>query len=88
MPLQTISNDIFRALSETHKANRADIVPEFPLAQATLRGFHTMLPPQEKPAHLLAMGAVILIMASYGSVTFFGRARPNVIPDSASEYEE
>lgn len=44
-------------------------MPEFPFAQATLRGFHTILPPQEKPAHLFAIGAVILMMASYGKET-------------------
>jgi hypothetical protein len=64
------------------------MVPDFPFAQATLNGFQTIVPPQENPAHLLAIGAVILIIASYGSVTFLGKARPKVIPDSASEYDE
>jgi hypothetical protein len=72
----------------THKAKRAEMVPDCPFAQATLNGFQTMLPPQENPAHLFAIGAVILSMASYGSVTVFGKAMPKVIPDSASEYDE
>lgn len=64
------------------------MVPDWPFGQATLSGFQTMLPPQENPAHKLAMGAVILMTASYGSATFFGKAIPKVIPDSASEYDE
>jgi hypothetical protein len=72
-------------LNKTHKAKRADIVPEFPFGQATLRGFQTMSPPHENPAHWFARGAVILIIASYGSVTFLGRATPKVIPESGSE---
>jgi len=72
----------------TYNANRADAMPDLPLAQASVRGFHTMLPPQEKPAHLLAIGAVILMIASYGSLTSLGRATPKVMPDSASEYDE
>lgn len=88
MPLRKVSSHSSVTISRTHKAKRADITPELPLAQATLRGFHTIFPPQENPAHLLATGAVILRMASYGSVAFLGRARPKVMPDSASEYEE
>jgi hypothetical protein len=72
----------------TYKAKRAEIVPDWPLGQATLNGFQTIVPPHEKPTHWLAIGAVILMMASYGSVTFFGRATPNDIPVSGSVYDE
>jgi hypothetical protein len=72
----------------TYKAKRADIVPDFPFGQETLKGFQTIFPPQENPAHLLATGAVTFKITSYGSVTFLGRATPKVIPDSTSEYDE
>lgn len=88
MPLPCVSSSIDCTVSRTYNAKRADIVAEFPFAHATLSGFHTMLPPQEKPTHLLAIGAVILRMTSYGSVTVLGRAIPKVVPDSEFEYEE
>lgn len=88
MPLQHMSSSFVDLACRTYKAKRADIVPDFPFGQETLNGFQTMLPPQENPAHLLAIGAVTLRITSYGSVTFLGRAMPKVIPDSVSEYDE
>jgi hypothetical protein len=49
---------------KTYKAKRADIVPDLPFGHATLNGFQTILPPHENPAQVLAMGAVILSIAS------------------------
>lgn len=76
------------AETKAHNANRADTVPDCPFGQATLSGFQTMFPPHEKPTHLFEMGAVILTIASYGSVTFLGRATPNDIPVCGSVYDE
>ena len=62
--LHIVSKDIAGMFWFTYKANRAEIVPDFPFGQATLSGFQTMFPPQEKPAQVFAIGAVILMTAS------------------------
>jgi len=51
--------------------------------------FHTIVPAQANPAHVaFAIGAVIEIIASYGSDTFMGSATPKVIPVSELVYDE
>jgi len=45
-----------------------------------------MVPPHAKPAQVLAFGAVILMMASKGAVTFIGSAMPNSILVSGFVY--
>jgi hypothetical protein len=74
-------------LDGTYNANREDATAVLPFAHATVRGFQTMVPPQAKPTHLLATGEVILTMASYGAVTFSGRATPMVIPVAESVWD-
>jgi len=68
--------------SFSYNAKREETTEVLPFAQPTVRGFHTIVPPQAKPTQVLATGAVIEIMASYGAVTFVGRAIPKLIPVS------
>ena len=71
-----------------YNAKRAEATPEVPLGHTTVKGFHTIWPPQAKPAHAVPIGAVTLMTASYGSLVVFGRATPKVNPDAAFVYDE
>ena len=41
---------------------------------------NTIVPPHANPAHVVDIGAVTLMIASYGAVTTSGKAIPNVTP--------
>ena len=64
----------------SYNAIREETTAVFPLAQATVRGLNTIVPPQQKPTHVCAIGAVIEMIASYGAVTTDGSAIPNLTP--------
>jgi len=61
----------------SYNAKREETTVVLPFGHATVSGFHTIVPAQANPAHVVFdRGAVIDMMASYGSDTFIGSATP------------
>lgn len=78
------------ACNRTYNANREDTVAVLAFGQPTVKGLNTIVPPQQNPAHVFAIGDVIEMIASYpfGSDTFIGSAIPNVIFCSVAVYDD
>lgn len=72
----------------SYNAKREDTTEVLPFGHPTVRGLKTIVPPHANPAHVVARGAVMEIIASYGSVTFIGSAIPILIPESGARYVE
>jgi len=73
----------------SYNANREETTVVLPFGHATVSGFHTIVPAQANPAHVVFdRGAVIDMIASYGSDTFIGSATPKLIPVWGFVYDE